>query len=118
MAASFDVSTAMQTPRRGTTGGGTGAARRYYLRVLAWTFALFSSIRMLAYVPTLWSIHHSADSSQHSLLTWLTWIGANLSMAGWLYEQAGQRVDRAVAVNLGNATMCAAACVLIVWYRL
>ncbi|HMN80098.1 MAG TPA: hypothetical protein PKA20_09225 [Burkholderiaceae bacterium] len=93
------------------------AARQAYLRMLTLAFTLFSSVRMLAYLPTLWSIHLSGDSSQHSLLTWLTWTGANLTMAAWLYEHGGQRIDRAIVVNLGNAAMCAASSALIVWYR-
>jgi hypothetical protein len=92
--------------------------RRCYLRMLGWAFALFSSVRVFAYLPTLWAIQHSGDSSQHSLLTWLTWVGANLSMAGWLHERAGRRIDRAVAVNLCNAAMCLVASAMIVWYRL
>jgi hypothetical protein len=39
-------------------------------------------------------------------------------MAAWLYERDGGRVDRAVLVSAGNATMCLAAVVLIVGYRL
>jgi hypothetical protein len=41
--------------------------RRIYLALLTWGFALFSSVRILAYVPTMWAIHQSGDSSQHSL---------------------------------------------------
>lgn len=98
--------------------GAVTPGRRLYLRLLTWAFTLFSSIRLVAYVPTLWAIHASGDSSQHSLLTWVTWAGANLTMAAWLYEQGEQRLNRAIVVNLGNSTMCTAASVLIVWYRL
>lgn len=96
----------------------TTPARRLYLRVLTWAFTLFSSARVAAYLPTLWAIHASGDSSQHSLLTWLTWAGSNLTMAAWLYEQSERRMNRAIAVNLGNASMCIAGSALIVWYRL
>ncbi|HMN80728.1 MAG TPA: hypothetical protein PKA20_12445 [Burkholderiaceae bacterium] len=99
-------------------GPAAGVARSLYLQALAWAFAVFSSIRMVAYLPTMWSIHLSGDSSQHSLLTWLTWTGANMTMAAWLYEHNGQHVDRAILVNLGNALMCGASSMLIVWYRL
>jgi hypothetical protein len=39
-------------------------------------------------------------------------------MAGWLYENTGRRMDRAIALNLCNAAMCAAAVALIAWTRL
>ncbi|HWH73082.1 MAG TPA: hypothetical protein VNV16_02325 [Methylibium sp.] len=91
--------------------------RASYLAVLTWLFALFNSVRLLSYLPTLWMIHSSGDSSQHSLWTWGTWLGANLTMAAWLYEQNGQRMGRAVAVSLGNASMCAATVALIAAQR-
>lgn len=88
------------------------------LRLLTWAFTLFSSLRMVAYLPTIGAIAASGDASQHSLWTWGTWLGANLTMAAWLHEHNGGRVDRAVAVNLGNAAMCLVTVVLIVWHRL
>jgi len=93
-------------------------AHMTYLQVLTWLFTLFNSVRVLAYLPTIWAIHTSGDASQHSLLTWLTWAGANATMAAWLYEQNGQQLNRAIAVNLGNAAMCVATTALIVAYRL
>ena len=92
-------------------------SRTVYLAVLTWAFTLFNAVRMLAYLPTVWAIHASGDSSQHSLWTWFTWLGANVTMAAWLYEQNGQRLSRAVAVNLGNATMCATTVALIAAHR-
>lgn len=102
-------SPACDAPLAGTRSG--------YLLLLSWAFALFNTLRMVAYLPTLAAIQASGDSSQHSLWTWGTWLGANLTMAAWLYEQAGRRANRAAAVNLGNALMCSAAVVLIAWYR-
>jgi hypothetical protein len=96
----------------------SGAARTRYLQVLTWAFTLFSTVRVAAYVPTMWSIWQSERSDQHSLLTWLTWVGANATMAAWLYEHNGARADRVVLVNLCNAVMCLATAVLIVWFRL
>lgn len=87
--------------------------RQHYLTALGYLFAFFSTVRVLAYLPTLWAVVQSGDSSQHSLLTWFTWAGANLTMAAWLYEQQGQRWNRAVGVNLVNATMCIATFVVI-----
>ena len=65
----------------------TSAVRRLpqasgvYLAALTWLFTLFNSVRVLAYLPTLLAIFTSGDSSQHSLLTWVTWVGANATMA-------------------------------------
>lgn len=91
--------------------------RSLYLSVLTWAFTLFNSVRVLSYLPTMWAIHLSADSGQHSLWTWASWLGANATMAGWLYEHNGRRLDSAVAVNLCNAGMCLATLLLIVAYR-
>lgn len=92
-------------------------ARALYLWALSWAFTLFSSVRVVSYLPTLWAIQNSGDSSQHSLWTWMTWFGSNLTMAAWLYEHNGQRMDRAVIVNLGNAAMCSATIALIAAHR-
>jgi len=91
--------------------------RATYLRVLAWAFTLFNSVRVAAYLPTMWAICQSGDSSQHSLWTWCTWLGANATMAAWLYETHDRRIDRVVMVNAGNAAMCAAVVVLILAQR-
>jgi hypothetical protein len=95
----------------------TASAREVYLALLTWAFTLFNSVRVFSYLPTLWAIHTSGDSSQHSLVTWLTWLGANVTMALWLYEHNGQRCNRAVMVNAGNAAMCVVTALLIVWHR-
>lgn len=92
-------------------------ARSAYLAALTWAFTIFNSLRMLAYLPTIGTILASGDSSQHSLWTWCTWFGANITMAAWLYEQGGHRVSRAVAVNFSNAAMCGLTIVLITGQR-
>jgi hypothetical protein len=92
-------------------------SRATYLRGLAWAFTLFNSVRVAAYLPTMWAICQSGDSSQHSLWTWCTWVGANATMAAWLYETHDRRIDRVVMVNAGNAAMCAAVVVLILAQR-
>ncbi len=88
-----------------------------YLTLLNWAFAVFSSTRLLTYLPTLWAIHSSGDSRQHSLLTWIAWVASNATMAAWLFEHNGWRINKAIVVPAGNAVMCRAACVLIVCYR-
>ncbi len=102
----------------GTSVTGAGRRREVYLALLTWAFTLFNSVRVFSYLPTLWAIHTSGDSSQHSLVTWLTWLGANLTMALWLHEHNGRRCNRAVMVNVGNAAMCLATSLLIAWHRL
>ena len=94
------------------------ASRSLYLTLLTWTFTAFNSVRVLGYLPTVHAIMASGDSSQHSVLTWITWLGANSTMAAWLYEQNGQRLSKAVMVNIGNTTMCLITTAVIVWYRL
>lgn len=98
--------------------GDRKAWRAQYLTALTWAFTLLNSARVLSYLPTLWALTSSGDSSQHSLWTWGMWTGANLTMAAWLYEQQGQRWSRAVAVNLVNASMCIATFVTIAALRL
>lgn len=113
----------MTTPCSGTTVATSAVApatsgRSAYIAALTTAFTVFNSLRTLAYLPTIWSICASGDTSQHSLWTWCTWLGANITMAAWLYEQNGQRVNRAVMVNVGNATMCCVTAVLIILHRL
>ncbi len=96
-----------------------GATRsRRYISALGLAFTFFSSVRLVSYLPALWAIWSSGESSQHSLWTWGTWFGSNLTMAMWLYEQNGQRLSRAVVVNGVNATMCAVTFALILVFRI
>ena len=92
-------------------------ARENYLRLLAWAFTLFSSVRILGYLPTAWAILASGSSQQHSLLTWAIWISSNMTMAAWLYEDNGRRLNRAIVVNIGNALMCLVILALVAFYR-
>ena len=105
---------------RGVLRPAAAAARRPrvgYLVALAWAFAFFNGLRVLTYLPTIWAVHQSGASDQHSLLTWAAWFGANLTMALWLYEQADRRLERAAMVNFGNATMCFVTLVVIALHR-
>jgi hypothetical protein len=96
---------------------GATSGRRVGLRLLSWAFTLFNSVRMLAYLPTTWAIYTTGDSSQHSLWTWCTWLGANATMAAWLHENNGHRIDKAVLVNTGNAAMCFLTVLVILQHR-
>jgi hypothetical protein len=98
----------------GPTGG---TLRRQYLVVLGWAFTLFSTVRVLAYLPTVWAIVQSGDSGQHSLWTWFTWAGANATMAAWLYETQQQQLSRAAVVSAVNAAMCLLTLLTILAYR-
>jgi len=93
------------------------APRRRSLSLLSGAFALFNSLRIVAYLPTLHAIQASGHADQHSLFTWLSFLGANLTMALWLHEQNGRRMNRAVAVNAFNALMCGAIAASIAWLR-
>lgn len=107
----------MHLSRRWKDRSQIGPPRFAYRDVLASAFAFFKSARLVAYLPTIWALWTRGDSSQHSLWTWLTWLGANATMAAWLADQNGGRLNRAAAVSLGNATMCLAITVLIVAFR-
>ena len=91
--------------------------RKRHLSLLSGSFALFNSLSIVAYLPTLLAIQSSGHADQHSLFTWLTFLGANLTMALWLLEQAGGRMNRAVAVNAFKALMCGAIAASIAWLR-
>ncbi len=92
----------------------TGAT---YRQLLTWAFTLFSSVRVLSYLPTLWAICASGDSSQHSLWTWFIWSGSNLLTGLWHFEGRQRRMDCTTAVLWINAALCAAAFVLVAAYR-
>jgi hypothetical protein len=87
------------------------------LRGLGTWFTLFSAARVLAYLPTIWAVQRSGDSSQHSLWTWLIWVGANVTMAAWMYEVNGQRVDRVTVLAMANAVLCTLTTAVIAWHR-
>jgi hypothetical protein len=88
-----------------------------YRSCLAGAFTAFNLTRLLAYLPLIWAVHQAQDSSQHALLTWFTWLGANVTTALWLYESGGHRVNRVLMFSLGNAGMNLLAIAVIVWYR-
>lgn len=103
--------------RRPMTTAAPMGSRERYLALLAMSFALFNSLRLVSYLPTLWAIWDTQDSSQYALLTWAIWAGANLTMAAWLHENNGRRFNRAAVVSLVNSVMCVATLALILWFR-
>jgi hypothetical protein len=105
-----------RTPRTGRSARKT-SERPLYLRLLDWAFAVFNAVRLLTYFPTLLAIQQSGSSSQHSLLTWLIWAGANATMAATLYERNGMHCNKLIGITLANAVQCALACVVVAWYR-
>ena len=86
--------------------------------LLAWAFAFFNTVRVLGYLPTMWAVHVQADSSQHSLISWFSWMGANATMAAWIHQNNGHRFDTVVFFNVCNALMCLVTAGLIAAYRL
>jgi hypothetical protein len=106
--ASGSASGSGRAPVRRRAIGATQRKRLHgaYRSGLGFAFALSHSLRLLAYLPVIATLHASGDTSQHSLLTWLTWLFANLTMAGWNFEQNGHRVDRGVLLSAGSALMC------------
>ncbi len=98
-------------------GNSGPAARLSWRRLCEAAFVLSNGARLLAYVPTLWAIHASGNSGQHSLWTWTTWLVSNITMAWWLCDRRPGPPDRAALVSVGNAVMCSLAVVLILWYR-
>jgi hypothetical protein len=86
--------------------------------LLALAFTVFNGLRTLAYLPTIWSVVQSGSSDQHALFTWITWCGANATMAAWVYRRNGRCWDRVVLINTANAVLCLATGLVITWYRL
>ena len=73
---------AIRVATQTTANDGPPKSRSLYLLLLPWTFTAFDSIRILGHLPTVLAIIESGNSSQHSMLTWITWLGANSTMAG------------------------------------
>lgn len=103
-------------PRRAARPARPGAPSRR-LVLLGWAFTVFNSLRVLAYLPTIWALHDTRSSDQHSLWTWTVFLGANLTMAMWLHAQGDRRARGAVLASSANAVMCVAVVVLILVYR-
>jgi len=91
------------------------APRKRSWSLLSGSFALFNFLRIFAYLPTLLAIQSDGHAEQHSLFTWLAFLGANLTMALWLHEQDGRRLNPAVAFNVANALLCGAIAATIAW---
>jgi hypothetical protein len=94
-----------------------GSWRQRYLAALDWSFAVFSTMRLLSYMPTMWVIYRSGNSSQHALLTWLVWTAANSVMAASLYERSHRHWNKLIIVTAANAVQCLAMTFLVAWYR-
>ncbi len=108
---------------RTTASANAGSADRHpapatRTGLLPAAFGLFNGLRVVAYLPTLAAIASAGQADQHSLFTWLVFLGSNSTMALWLLERNAGRVDRAVLVNAVNALMCAAIAAAIAWQRL
>lgn len=89
-----------------------------YRAMLDHLFAGFNLARLLAYLPTIGAVLANGNSNQHSLWTWLTFLGSNATMAVWLWEHNGRSVNRAIVTSACNSLMCAAIVAAILWTRL
>ena len=107
----------MQATQAATADAWPRASASRYVSVLGGAFALFGTLRLISYLPTLIAIANSGDSSQHSLWTWGIWFGSNLTMSLWLREQSG-RWTHASVLSAVNASMCASVFTLIAAIRL
>lgn len=85
--------------------------------LLSVAFSLFSGLRIVAYLPTLAALLSAGQTDQHSLFSWVIFLGANGTMALWLLEHNGGRFNHAVLVSAVNALMCGAIAATIVWQR-
>jgi hypothetical protein len=106
------------TPSNDPDRTGSPTWRNAYVRLLAIAFTFFNSVRLLTYVPTIWAIQMSQSSDQYSLFTWISWVGANGTMAAWVYENNGQKLDPVCLLNMGNTLMCLATCIAIAYCRM
>jgi hypothetical protein len=98
-------------------GGFTRLRRASYGLLLSWAFTLSNTLRVAAYVPTLWAIYLAGDSSQCSVWTWIALAGSNLAMAAWCFEGNGRRLNAMVVTNLANVGLCLGTISVIAWYR-
>lgn len=80
-------------------------------------FRLFNGLRIVAYLPTLAALQSAGQADQHSLFTWVVFLGANATMGLWLLENNGHRINQAVLVSAVNALMCGAIAMAIAWQR-
>jgi hypothetical protein len=87
---------------------GTGILRPSRIRRRSAAFALLNGLRIVVSLPTLAAIRTSSHVDHHSLVTWLTFLGANLTMALSLHERNGLRMNRAITANTFSALMCGA----------
>lgn len=86
-----------------------------YQARLGGAFARFNSLRLFTCLPTILAIVANGSSGQQSLLTW---VGANATMAAWLFERNERRLDKTVLPNIRHAAMCLITGLVIVGRRL
>lgn len=112
----------------GTTGGDIATdslksprilfwSRDAYMSMLTRSAMLMGGIRALTYIPTILTLMASANSSQHSVWTWASWILANITMIMLLYERNGRKADSVILIQLANTIMCIVTTAVILWYR-
>ena len=91
--------------------------RKTYIAALNRFATLTGGIRALTYVPTIFTLMASANSNQHSLWTWFSWILASGTMSLLLYERNDRKVDSVILIQLTNTFMCVVTTAVVLWYR-
>lgn len=90
-----------------------------YMRTLAAAFVFWNSVRILTYLPTMrLLVRRGASGRDYSVLTWASWTCSNGTLALYLFEVGGHRIDSLVVLNGGNALMCMLTCALILRLKL
>lgn len=84
--------------------------------LVALSFVVFNTIRILLYLPQLRTCWNDANGcSAINLGTWSSWIFANLSTS--LYMGLFQHDALGAALNAGNAAMCVATVAVTLFKR-
>lgn len=94
-----------QTAGRRTVVRGAPAARA---NLIVLSMGLLNTMRVAAYLPSGRVIAKPGNSLRPSLRTRRPWLGANATIACWLCEQEGLRMNRAIAISICNAATAVA----------
>ena len=84
--------------------------------LLAISFAVSNTLRVLFYLPQFHKFINAKDSLEsHSLFMWLSWVVANLTVAIYFCIQSG--LDQKALLNFANSIMCCIGVSIIIYKR-
>lgn len=83
-----------------------------YDLVLTAAFVGFNTFRVVTYLPTIAKLRRLRSAREHSVLTWVAWCLANVTMALKIQHETGDWLSSMVLLNMGNAVMC----VVVTWH--